>query len=153
MRKLLTVFLLLLTLSFAFSLSACDNDDSTVELKADYICLYQGSVSAKDANIQVAALWQNNTVDSNEGSANIILDNSKLNHYAAENISSVNGCANIELKNNSLLKFASTPNMRITKMRSHVAKASQKKLRPLCPSIAGAVQNVPSFVAGSSVMS
>ena len=32
MRKLLTVFLLLLTLSFAFSLSACDNDDSTVDV-------------------------------------------------------------------------------------------------------------------------
>lgn len=87
-----------------------DNDDKTVEFKAPYISFYQGLISAKDAVIEVATIWQTNTTDG-KGSANFVLDNSIIRQTTNELQFGADGSANIELKNNSFVKLAANPNI------------------------------------------
>ena len=54
-----------------------DKDDSTIGLKASVIYFYQGMINAKDATIQTSVYWQTNNTD-NQGSANLVLNNSKM---------------------------------------------------------------------------
>ena len=54
-----------------------DNNKETVELELIAAYFYQGMINAKDATIKCAVYWQTNETD-NQGSANLVLDNSKL---------------------------------------------------------------------------
>ena len=77
-----------------------DNDDSTIGLNTSVIYFYQGMINAKNANIKTSVYWQTNETDS-QGSANLMLDNSKLNITSYENVSKATGNSTVTLKNGS----------------------------------------------------
>ena len=77
-----------------------DNDDSTIGLHTSVIYFYQGMINAKNANIKTSVYWQTNETDS-QGSANLMLDNSKLNITSYENVSKATGNSTIILNNGS----------------------------------------------------
>ena len=82
-----------------------DNNDATIGLKADVIYFYQGTVSAKDANIQVSVFWQTQETDG-VGSANLILDNTKMNVTVGEQIFKATGNSTVTLTNGSQVSAA-----------------------------------------------
>lgn len=82
-----------------------DNDDSTVGLKASVIYFYQGTISAKDANIVAGVYWQTNETDG-QGSANLILDNSTLTVTVNEHDVKATGNSTVTLVNGSSLNSA-----------------------------------------------
>lgn len=82
-----------------------DNNDATVGLKAAVIYFYQGMISAKDATIEVSTYWQRNTVD-NAGSANLLLDNSKMKVTVNEHNFEATGNSTVTLMNNSQISLA-----------------------------------------------
>ena len=82
-----------------------DNDDSTVEFQLAVAYFYQGMINAKDATLKVGTYWQTNTTD-NAGSANLVLDNSKLTVTVNEHNFKALGNANVTLKNGSVLDVA-----------------------------------------------
>jgi hypothetical protein len=83
----------------------CDNDDSTVEFKLAVAYFYQGMISAKDATLQVGTYWQTNEVDG-QGSANLVLDNSKLTVTVDEHPFKATGNSTVTLKNGSVMNLA-----------------------------------------------
>ena len=82
-----------------------DNDDTTIGLKASVIYFYQGMISAKDANVKVGTYWQTQETDAgafaDAGSANLILDNTKMQIGPNENIMKATGNSTVTLKNGS----------------------------------------------------
>ena len=82
-----------------------DNNDETVEFKLAVAYFYQGMISAKDATLQVGTYWQTNETDG-AGSANLILDNSKLNVTVNEHDFKATGNSSVTLKNGSVLNVA-----------------------------------------------
>ncbi len=83
-----------------------DNNDETVGLNAAVIYFYQGMINAKDANIKVGTYWQRNTVDENQGSANLVLDNTKMSVTVNEHNFEATGNSTVTLTNNSKLTIA-----------------------------------------------
>ena len=79
-----------------------DNDNSTIGLNLSVAYFYQGVISAKNANIKTAVYWQTNETD-NQGSANLVLDNSTLTVYGGELKTIVSGNSTVTLKNGSSL--------------------------------------------------
>ncbi len=82
-----------------------DNNDETVEFNLAVAYFYQGMISAKDATLKVGTYWQTNTTDG-QGSANLILDNSKLTVTVNEHNFKALGNATVTLKNGSVLDVA-----------------------------------------------
>ena len=82
-----------------------DNDDSTVEFNLAVAYFYQGMISAKDATLKVGTYWQTNETDG-IGSANLVLDNSKLTVTVNEHNFKATGNSNVTLKNGSVLDVA-----------------------------------------------
>lgn len=82
-----------------------DNDDSTVELKLAVAYFYQGMISIKDGTFVVGTYWQTNTTDGT-GSANLVLDNSKMTVTVNEHDFKAFGNATVTLINGSLLNCA-----------------------------------------------
>ena len=79
-----------------------DNNDETVGLNLSVAYFYQGTIYAKDANVKTAVYWQTNETDG-KGSANLVLDNSKLVVTGYENIAKATGNSTVTLKNNSVI--------------------------------------------------
>ena len=82
-----------------------DNNDETVELQLAVAYFYQGMISAKDATLLVSTYWQTNETDG-QGSANLILDNSKLTVTVNEHDFKATGNSFVTLKNGSVLNVA-----------------------------------------------
>ena len=83
-----------------------DNNDETVELNLAVAYFYQGMISAKDATLKVGTYWQTNETDYNEGTANLVLDNSKLTVTVNEHNFKATGNSTVTLKNGSVLDVA-----------------------------------------------
>lgn len=79
-----------------------DNDDSTIGLNTSVIYFYQGMINAKNANIKSSVYWQTNETDG-QGSANLVLDNSKLNVTVNEQKVKATGNSTVTLTNDSEL--------------------------------------------------
>ena len=79
-----------------------DNDDSTIGLNTSVIYFYQGMINAKNANIKASVYWQTNETDG-QGSANLVLDNSKLNVTVNEQKVKATGNSTVTLTNGSEL--------------------------------------------------
>ena len=79
-----------------------DNNDETVGLNLVAAYFYQGMINAKDANIKTSVYCQTNDTD-NQGSANLVLDNSKLVVTGYENIAKFTGNSTVTLKNESVI--------------------------------------------------
>ena len=79
-----------------------DNDDSTIGLNTSVIYFYQGMINAKNANIKTSVYWQTNETDG-QGSANLVLDNSKLNVTVNEQKVKATGNSTVTLTNGSEL--------------------------------------------------
>ena len=82
-----------------------DNDDSTVELNLAVAYFYQGMISAKDATLKVGTYWQTQGTDG-QGSANLVLDNSKMTVTVNEHNFKATGNSTVTLKNGSVLDVA-----------------------------------------------
>jgi hypothetical protein len=82
-----------------------DNNDETVEFKLAVAYFYQGMISAKDATLVVGTYWQTNETDGT-GSANLVLDNSKLTVTVNEHNFKATGNSTVTLKNGSVLDVA-----------------------------------------------
>ena len=82
-----------------------DNDASTIGLNAAVIYFYQGMINAKDANIQVGTYWQTQGTD-NQGSANLVLDNSEMNVTVNEHDFKATGNSTVTLTNGSVVNAA-----------------------------------------------
>ena len=79
-----------------------DNDDSTVELKLAVAYFYQGMINAKNATIVCGTYWQTNETDG-AGSANLVLDNSKLTVTVYDHPAKATGKSTVTLKNGSVM--------------------------------------------------
>ena len=82
-----------------------DNNDETIGLNAAVIYFYQGMINAKDASIKVGTYWQTNETD-NVGSANLVLDNTKMSVTVNEHNFKATGNSTVTLTNNSKLTIA-----------------------------------------------
>ena len=82
-----------------------DDDDSTVELKLAVAYFYQGMINAKDATIVCGTYWQTNETDG-QGSANLVLDNSKLTVTVYDHPAKATGNSTVTLKNDSVMNCA-----------------------------------------------
>ena len=82
-----------------------DNNDETVELDASVIYFYQGMINAKDATIKVATYWQTQETDG-EGSANLVLDNTKMDVSVNEHQAKATGNSTVTLKNGSVMSVS-----------------------------------------------
>ena len=87
-----------------------DDNDETVELKADVIYFYQGMINAKDATIQVRTYWQTQTTDAgsfaNAGAANLVLDNSLMYGFVNDHNFKALGNSTVTLVNGSEVRVA-----------------------------------------------
>ena len=79
-----------------------DNNDSTVELKLAVAYFYQGMINAKNATIVCGTYWQTQETD-NEGSANLVLDNSKLTVTVYDHAAKATGNSTVTLTNGSTM--------------------------------------------------
>lgn len=82
-----------------------DNNNETVGLNLSVAYFYQGMIYAKDANIKTAVYWQTNETD-NQGSANLVLDNSTLNVTVNEHDFKATGNSTVTLTNSSSIVIA-----------------------------------------------
>lgn len=82
-----------------------DNNDATVEFQLAVAYFYQGMIHAKDATLKVGTYWQTNGTDGS-GSANLVLDNSKLTVTVNEHDFKATGNSSVTLKNGSVLDVA-----------------------------------------------
>ena len=82
-----------------------DNDATTFGLDVSVAYFYQGMINAKDANIKASVYWQTNDTE-NEGSANLVLDNSTLTVSVNEQDMKVTGNSTLTLKNGSKVEVA-----------------------------------------------
>lgn len=82
-----------------------DSDDSTIGLNASVIYFYQGMINAKDANIKVGTYWQTNETD-DAGTANLVLDNSKMTVTVNEHKMKATGNSTVTLTNGSSIDVA-----------------------------------------------
>jgi hypothetical protein len=82
-----------------------DNDDDTIGLKLSVAYFYQGMINAKDANIQVGTYWQTNETDG-QGSANLVLNNTKMNVTVNEHNFKATGNSTVTLTNHSKINIA-----------------------------------------------
>ena len=82
-----------------------DNNTSTIGLKLSVAYFYQGMINAKDANIETSVYWQTNETDQ-QGSANLVLDNSTLKVTGNELNFKATGNSTVTLTNNSKIVAA-----------------------------------------------
>ena len=82
-----------------------DNNDETIGLDASVVYFYQGMINAKDADIKVGTYWQTNETD-NEGSANLVLDNSNMTVSVNEHNMKATGNSTMTLTNDSHVTVA-----------------------------------------------
>ena len=82
-----------------------DNNDETVELDASVIYFYQGMINAKDATIKVATYWQTQGEDG-AGSANLVLDNTKMDISVNDHQAKATGNSTVTLKNGSVMSVS-----------------------------------------------
>ena len=82
-----------------------DNNNETVGLNIVAAYFYQGMINAKNANIKAAVYWQTNETD-NQGSANLVLDNSTLNVTGSELDAKATGNSTVTLTNGSSVVIA-----------------------------------------------
>ena len=82
-----------------------DNNNETVGLNIVAAYLYQGMINAKNANIKAAVYWQTNETD-NQGSANLVLDNSTLSVTGSELDAKATGNSTVTLTNGSSVVIA-----------------------------------------------
>ena len=83
-----------------------DNNDETIGLDASVIYFYQGMINAKDADIKVGTYWQTNETDNNEGSANLVLDNSNMTVTVNEHNMKATANSTVTLTNGSNVTVA-----------------------------------------------
>ena len=82
-----------------------DNNNETVGLNIVAAYFYQGMINANNANIKAAVYWQTNETD-NQGSANLVLDNSTLNVTGSELDAKATGNSTVTLTNGSSVVIA-----------------------------------------------
>lgn len=82
-----------------------DSNEATVEFQLAVAYFYQGMIHAKDATLKVGTYWQTNGTDG-AGSANLVLDNSKLTVTVNEHNFTATGNSSVTLKNGSVLDVA-----------------------------------------------
>ena len=79
-----------------------DNNDETIGLNLSVAYFYQGMINAKDANIVAGTYWQTNETDG-QGSANLVLDNSKLVVSVYDHPAKATGNSTVTLTNGSVI--------------------------------------------------
>ena len=79
-----------------------DNNDETVGLNLAVAYFYQGMINAKNANIKAGTYWQTNETDG-QGSANLVLDNSKLVVSVYDHPAKATGNSTVTLTNGSVI--------------------------------------------------
>ena len=82
-----------------------DNNSETKEINASVIYFYQGTISAKNAEIVTAVYWQTQTTN-NQATATLVLDNSSLTVWDGESNAQATGDTAIVLKNGSTMSVA-----------------------------------------------
>jgi hypothetical protein len=82
-----------------------DNKDATIGLKLSVAYFYQGMINATNANIQVGTYWQTNETDG-QGSANLKLNNTKMNVTVGEHDFKATGSSTVTLTNKSVINIA-----------------------------------------------
>lgn len=79
-----------------------DNNDETIGLNLAVAYFYQGMINAKNANIKAGTYWQTNETDG-QGSANLVLDNSKLVVSVSDHPAKATGNSTVTLTNGSVI--------------------------------------------------
>ena len=79
-----------------------DNNDETIGLNLAVAYFYQGMINAKNANIKAGTYWQTNGTDG-QGSANLVLDNSKLVVSVYDHPAKATGNSTVTLTNGSVI--------------------------------------------------
>ncbi len=78
-----------------------DNNDETIGLNLAVAYFYQGMINAKNANIKAGTYWQTNETDG-QGTANLVLDNSKLVVSVYDHPAKATGNSTVTLTNGSV---------------------------------------------------